>query len=98
MATGLIVALASTAAHGAGERLSIRRLTTVEGLSHDSVNALAQDQVGFLWIATTHGLNRYDGHEMLVFRHRPEDENTIASTPWSIIAPSSTRPLAMLLR
>jgi diguanylate cyclase (GGDEF)-like protein len=42
------------------------RLSTEQGLSQDSVNALLIDQQGFLWIATDDGLNRYDGYRVEV--------------------------------
>ena len=42
------------------------RLSTEQGLSQDSINALLIDQQGFLWIATYDGLNRYDGYRVEV--------------------------------
>ena len=38
------------------------RVSTEQGLSQDSVNALLIDNEGFLWLATYDGLNRYDGY------------------------------------
>lgn len=44
------------------------------GLSHPHVTALLRDSRGFLWIGTGGGgLNRYDGHEMKVYRHSEDD-------------------------
>ena len=43
------------------------------GLSQNSVYALARDPRGFLWIGTHDGLNRFDGHDFVVFRHVPDD-------------------------
>ncbi len=44
------------------------------GLSHPNVVALCRDSRGFLWIGTGGGgLNRYDGCEMKVYRHRDND-------------------------
>lgn len=37
-------------------------LTTKEGLSNGSVNALLKDSYGYLWVGTQYGLNRYDGY------------------------------------
>ncbi len=39
--------------------------TTVNGLSDNNTNAIFQDNHGFLWIGSNHGVNRYDGR---VFR------------------------------
>jgi hypothetical protein len=41
--------------------------TTVQGLPQASVLALAQTRDGHLWIGTTAGLARFDGHEFTVF-------------------------------
>ncbi|WP_404396552.1 EAL domain-containing protein [Pseudoalteromonas phenolica] len=39
----------------------IYRLSTEEGLSQANVNNIVQDELGYIWIATEQGLNRYDG-------------------------------------
>ena len=39
-------------------------LSTAEGLSQATVNAIHQDSQGFLWLGTENGLNRYDGKEV----------------------------------
>lgn len=46
---------------------SIRRISTFEGLSNNSVFALHQDHLGHLWIGTTDGLNIWDGHSLEMF-------------------------------
>ena len=46
--------------------ISFRQLTQKDGLSQSNVNDIMQDRMGFLWIGTESGLNRYDGYE---FRH-----------------------------
>jgi ligand-binding sensor domain-containing protein/anti-sigma regulatory factor (Ser/Thr protein kinase) len=48
----------------------IERLTTIEGLTSNSINDLAQDENGFLWIATPDGLNRFDGAEVVQYYHQ----------------------------
>ncbi|MEZ4647567.1 MAG: two-component regulator propeller domain-containing protein [Candidatus Eisenbacteria bacterium] len=50
-----------------------------QGLSNDRINQVFQDSKGFLWISTTDGLNRYDGHEVQVYRHDPNDARSIAA-------------------
>jgi signal transduction histidine kinase/ligand-binding sensor domain-containing protein/DNA-binding response OmpR family regulator len=37
-------------------------LTVDDGLSHTDVKEVKQDKLGFIWIATLFGLDRYDGH------------------------------------
>ena len=48
-----------------------RHLTVEDGLSQNTVQAILQDHVGFLWLGTEEGLSRYDGHELDVFRGDP---------------------------
>ncbi len=40
-----------------------------EGLSNSSVNSFCQDHLGFIWIGTENGLNKYDGQNLQVYRH-----------------------------
>lgn len=46
----------------------LRAIGTSEGLSHPYVWDLALDQRGYLWVATSDGLNRFDGRQVEVFR------------------------------
>jgi signal transduction histidine kinase/ligand-binding sensor domain-containing protein/DNA-binding response OmpR family regulator len=59
--------------------LSFRRLTTENGLSSSFVNAIRQDPEGFLWIATTDGLNRFDGYAFRTYRTRAGDRTSLSS-------------------
>jgi ligand-binding sensor domain-containing protein/signal transduction histidine kinase len=75
-----------------GSRLSITRdgdapvrdlrfthVTTRDGLSQGYVTALVQDRRGFMWLATRDGLNRYDGNTFVVYKHNPNDPETLSS-------------------
>jgi len=46
-----------------------RHLTTNEGLSHNSVYAIEEDDNGFIWIGTRNGLNRYDGYSFRIYNN-----------------------------
>ncbi len=55
-----------------------------EGLSSTYVKSIAQDQYGFVWVATNNGLNKYDGYSFEAFHHSTKDshslpENTVNS-------------------
>lgn len=50
-----------------------------KGLSHNSVICTLQDKEGFMWFGTKDGLNRFDGYTFKVYRHEPEDPNSIGS-------------------
>ncbi|MBK8705746.1 MAG: hypothetical protein IPN33_20750 [Saprospiraceae bacterium] len=47
-------------------------------MSQGFISSIAQDEDGFLWFATSNGLNRYDGYEFSVFRNDPYDTLSIA--------------------
>jgi len=57
--------------------LRFGRLTTEEGLSSDQAWHVAQDNHGFMWFATANGLSRYDGASVKVYRHDPDDPNSL---------------------
>ena len=46
-----------------------KTLSFNEGLSQANVNSIVQDSLGYVWLATENGLNRYDGTEVRVFKH-----------------------------
>jgi signal transduction histidine kinase/DNA-binding response OmpR family regulator/ligand-binding sensor domain-containing protein len=54
------------------------RLSLEHGLSQSSVFALAQDQAGYLWIATEQGADRFDGHGIETLRHDPGSERSLS--------------------
>lgn len=71
--------LPSTLAALAGQGASLRfdHLTPEAGLSQSVVLDFAQDDQGFLWLATQDGLNRYDGYEFKIFKDDPESDNSL---------------------
>lgn len=50
---------------------------TNNGLSANTVLNVIQDHKGFMWMATTNGLQRYDGKRFLTFKNKPGDPQTI---------------------
>src|SRR6266487_76642 len=53
---------------GFAQRFSLRNYTAVDGLPQSQVNAMVEDQNGYLWIGTYGGgLARFDGREFKVY-------------------------------
>ncbi|MGK0253440.1 MAG: signal transduction histidine kinase/ligand-binding sensor domain-containing protein [Mariniflexile sp.] len=44
-------------------QVNFRQLSVKEGLSQNSAISITQDSIGYLWIATQDGLNKYEGRE-----------------------------------
>ncbi len=63
-------------AHGQSN-ISFDRLTTKEGLAHNQVRAIVQDNHGFIWFGTTTGLQRYDGKKFTTYQNIPGDSNSL---------------------
>ncbi len=49
-----------------------------DGLSSSTVYSTVRDSYGFVWIATTNGLDRFDGHQMITFKHDEGDPNSLS--------------------
>ena len=60
--------------------IHFKHINTVNGLSSNSVNDILHDSKGFLWIATNMGLHRWDGYQMKIFYHQPDDTNSLSSS------------------
>ena len=58
--------------------LKFAHLTTDDGLSHNTVVDILQDRRGFMWFATAEGLNRFDAHAFVVYKHNPDDPGSIS--------------------
>jgi len=58
---------------------TFQTITTQSGLSNNIVYDIHQDKLGYIWMATDHGLNRYDGYEFEIFYHNEKDSTSISS-------------------
>lgn len=57
--------------------ITFSHLTTDEGLSQFTVNALHRDEKGFIWIATREGLNRYNGNDIKTYKLQKNNPNSL---------------------
>lgn len=47
------------------------------GLASPKINCIVKDRQGYYWVASDYGLQRYDGHSMINFRHHPADIHSL---------------------
>jgi ligand-binding sensor domain-containing protein len=65
--------------------LYFEHLTVRDGLSMGTVNSILQDSVGYVWLATESGLDRYDGYSVREYRRQRGDDHALASDyVWSM--------------
>jgi len=76
----LLVCIASTNSYSQSNDLKFSRLTVRDGLSHNNVYAIVQDNYGYLWFGTQDGLNRYDGKTIKVFRNEVDNSNSLSTS------------------
>jgi len=58
---------------------NFRHLNRTDGLSSDMILSVNQDTLGFLWVGTPNGLNRYDGVRIRTFYSDLSDSTTLPS-------------------
>lgn len=63
----------------ATDDIRFMHLTMKDGLSDSQISHITRDSQGFMWISTSHGLNRYDGYSFKTFL---KDNNTPGSIPF----------------
>jgi ligand-binding sensor domain-containing protein len=63
------------------KNLNINNYNVAEGLSQNQVQSIIQDSKGFIWIGTQNGLNRFDGYNFKVYRHNPQNLNSLSDYP-----------------
>lgn len=54
------------------------KLSLKQGLSHNTITSILQDQQGFLWFGTLDGLNRYDGYKFTIYQNDLNNSNSLA--------------------
>lgn len=64
-------------AFGVAREPRFKTYSTENGLSHNGVACITEDAEGFIWFGTWDGLNRYDGHNFVVYKSRPGDRSAL---------------------
>jgi signal transduction histidine kinase/ligand-binding sensor domain-containing protein/DNA-binding response OmpR family regulator len=60
-------------------RVRFEEVSSSNPLSHNGVTCIYQDKLGFLWIGTFNGLNKYDGYSFKIYRFNENVSNTASS-------------------
>jgi len=78
----------------ASERtLSFEPVAAYPGLSQVTVNAICQDSLGFIWVGTGDGLNRYNGYEFTAYRSLPFDISSLSGNRITALCEDRNRRL-----
>ena len=62
-----------------GQEIPLRfeHLSTRDGLSNNRVTSIFKDKLGYTWLGTISGLNRYNGYDFTVFKYESGNRNSI---------------------
>ena len=66
-------------------QLRFDRISVEDGLSSSTVMAIHQDAQGFLWFATSNGLNRYDGYRFKTYKNDPQQPDSLSDNNLRVI-------------
>jgi len=77
LAALLLLSLWTQSLDARPQNIRFSHLGSEQGLSQSTVTCILQDKVGFLWLGTRDGLNRFDGHRFIIHRHDPRDPTTL---------------------
>lgn len=80
--------LASIASH-AGE-IEVEYISISDGVASPTVNDVIQDAYGFIWIATTNGVQKYDGYKFETFKNISGNPKSLQSNDvWGLMEDSN---------
>ena len=75
----ILVQFLSLLAFPQNQQIRFERIGTKEGISDPNVVCMMQDSRGFMWVGTRNGLNRFDGHQFMVFYSDPADSGSLSN-------------------
>jgi len=85
----LIFFLTAHAATG-GSELRFNHITVDDGLSQNTVHAIAKDKFGFMWFGTWEGISRFDGYTFKLFRADDDNATALSNNRVNAIVTDST--------
>jgi len=73
----LALVVVSRIAAASSPALRFRHYGVDDGLSSGFLNTIARDRAGFIWLGTAFGLNRFDGHRFVTYRHADSNPHSL---------------------
>ncbi|TKB95732.1 hybrid sensor histidine kinase/response regulator transcription factor [Pedobacter cryophilus] len=73
----VVCLLIANQAYCQNNEINFTSITSRSGLSSNTINVIAKDKYGFLWFGTEDGLNKYDGTNFTVYRHKQNDKTSL---------------------
>jgi ligand-binding sensor domain-containing protein len=70
-------AVARLPSYSQEDNLRFESVPLGSAFSQSAVHRIFQDSRGFMWFGTEDGLVKYDGYELTIYRHDPEDEHSL---------------------
>ena len=61
------------------DNLKFERIAIEQGLSQNTIYCIRQDRKGFMWFGTQDGLNKFDGYDFKVYKHDPQNPNSLSN-------------------
>ncbi|MFT7155185.1 MAG: class 3 adenylate cyclase/ligand-binding sensor domain-containing protein [Parvicella sp.] len=62
------------------QTVRFQSLSIQDGLSQSAINCITQDSLGYIWIGTQDGLNRFDGINFKVYKHQLNNKNCLTNS------------------
>lgn len=85
----LTILLASGLFARPDHHIRFTRMPAAEGVSLNLVYCLLQDNTGYIWFGTMHGLLRYDGTRYKIYRHNPDDPFSLSFNDITVLMQDS---------
>jgi ligand-binding sensor domain-containing protein len=57
--------------------LAFEHLSMQQGLPSDWINSMLIDHKGYIWVATSNGLSRYNGYDFVTYKFNPHDPQSL---------------------
>ena len=73
--------------------INFKSITIDDGLSQSLAEYIYQDSLGYIWIGTNDGLNRYNGNEFKIYKNIKNNDNSISNNMISSLVEDSDKNL-----